>query len=1191
MSRDAGTSWLSQLRRTYRRAVSRTALEAVVLAGSRLLPIWLALLAVGMLIRPTPALAWTLAIAAWVAGVVVLVWAFRRILRRRSELLSFAAWLEEKANLSENELVNALELEQMPALDDPLARHLVGRVVNRAQETHKGLPLGSLLRQAKLPAPLAAALGSLAVGAFLFWLSPVSFNRSVTALSTPASVTPPYILIHVEPGNVSVERGESLYVRAVIDAPEKTEEAKLLVRGADGVWRTHDMSASKAGRAPATESGGPSRSVETFTYRLEDLQAGLTYLVSTKSQRSSEYQVEIREPLRALGYRKILDWPAYSRLSRQSEISSHGDLTALLGTKVTLQVTPTRPRAQGKLLWSSGREIPLGGDPEGHLEGRWTVTRADTYRVVLEDSLGARWISDPYLVTVLEDQPPVLRVLAPTGDMMMPPEMEIVLDVECVDDYGLGELALVYSRAWEQPKREQLGHWDGTREARVTHPWDLNSLGVLPGQGVTFYFEVSDNDDISGPKVTRSQVFTLRFPSMAEMYAQIEQDRTEDIQDLGEMLENQEELQKDLEEISRELKKETDLSWEKQQEVQKLVEQQKELGKQLDEVTQSMEQSLRNMEENALFTPDMIEKLQQIRDLVSEIQSEEFHEYLEAMQKAVENLDRNALQKAMEQFKFTQEEIRQGLDRTLELLQRLMAEEKLDRLMQEVERLAMEQKALNEQLEEGQKAPDSEELAEVDTETEREPGESEAEVEPGESEPPEGEIPAGEKQSEDSVLSEQDREADSELSDDQSQDGSQQEPRALSQEELDALRQEQERLAKEAEKLQEMFEQLKEMSRENLEQLAEMLEQMQQNQLQQAQQNMQGAQKSMKQGKQEESLRFGRQAQQNLQSMLSSLLQAQTMLQQGEAEEITRQLFALSNQIVNVSLSQERLMNREGKYPTDKLAVEEQNLLEGTRSSLDSLFALQRKTPVLGMEQARQMGEAVRKMENAVDYFEKGRRSPGVANAHESATALDDALRGLLEAQSSMCMNPSGNPSSSCQNQMQGLSNQQSRLNKQTQQMLGQAQGQRLSPNQSQQVMGLAARQEMIKKGLQDVSEQVGDQRDILGRLDDMVEEMEEIAREMRSRGIDERILRRQEKILSRLLTAQRSIRRQDQREERISRPGETLGDRPSPPPVPPRVTRREQILRGILRGGQDPIPSDYRQLVEEYWKALMSNP
>jgi hypothetical protein len=372
-----------------------------------------------------------------------------------------------------------------------------------------------------------------------------------------------------------------------------------------------------------------------------------------------------------------------------------------------------------------------------------------------------------------------------------------------------------------------------------------------------------------------------------------------------------------------------------------------------------------------------------------------------------------------------------------------------------------------------------------------------------------------------------------------------------------------------------------------------MLEQMkEENLLQQAKQNMQQAQQSMKACQNKKSLRFGREAQQNLEAMLQSLQQAQASLQQEQNEEITRQLFALSNDLVFISQTQEDLVGQEGKFPTERLAVEEQALLEGTRGSLDSLFAIARKTPILSMEQARIMGEAVRKMGEAVQYFERGRRNPAVAYARESAVALDDALRQLLDAQSSMCQTSScPNPSSSCMNKMQGLSCQQQKLNQQTQSLLGQAQGKRITPSQNQKVMGLAARQEMIRKGMEEVGEEIGSQRDILGRLDDMAKEMEEIAREMRTRGVDERILRRQEKILSRLLTAQRSIRRQDQREERMSRPGENPRNRRSPPALIHQVTRREEIMRGILRGGQDPIPADYRQLVEEYWKALMANP
>jgi hypothetical protein len=258
---------------------------------------------------------------------------------------------------------------------------------------------------------------------------------------------------------------------------------------------------------------------------------------------------------------------------------------------------------------------------------------------------------------------------------------------------------------------------------------------------------------------------------------------------------------------------------------------------------------------------------------------------------------------------------------------------------------------------------------------------------------------------------------------------------------------------------------------------------------------------------------------------------------------------------------------------------------------MDSLLALGKETPVISMGQARMMGEALRKMAEAVRHFEMGRRRPAEVYARESAESLDATVAGLLNTCNSMSMSSCPNPSSSCQNQLQGLAQQQSQLNRQTQGLLGQAQSQRLSASQGEELMRLAARQEMIRRGLEEVSQELGDQRNILGRLDDLVEEMEEATREMRRRDARERIMKRQERILSRLLTAQRSIRREDQREERISRPGRPSPQRTPPPPLRTQRTLRDALLRGILRGGQDPIPAEYRRLVEEYWKALMASP
>ena len=186
---------------------------------------------------------------------------------------------------------------------------------------------------------------------------------------------------------------------------------------------------------------------------------------------------------------------------------------------------------------------------------------------------------------------------------------------------------------------------------------------------------------------------------------------------------------------------------------------------------------------------------------------------------------------------------------------------------------------------------------------------------------------------------------------------------------------------------------------------------------------------------------------------------------------------------------------------------------------------------------------------------------------------------------------------SSCPNplaRMRSLSGEQESLNQETQQMMGQCQnGQRLSPSGSEgeRLLQAAARQEMIRQGLAELQQSMQNQSGMLGRLGDIGQQMEEVVEEMRHRGLDERVIRRQERILSRLLTAQRSLRKEGQKEERVSRTGVNPEDRVSPASFTPGPSDWEAMKRGILRGSQDPVPGDFRRLVETYFRSLGAQP
>ena len=53
---------------------------------------------------------------------------------------------------------------------------------------------------------------------------------------------------------------------------------------------------------------------------------------------------------------------------------------------------------------------------------------------------------------------------------------------------------------------------------------------------MSYFLEVFDNDAVSGPKSARTPVMTARFPTMAELYAGMEAEHSEEVVELKDIL-------------------------------------------------------------------------------------------------------------------------------------------------------------------------------------------------------------------------------------------------------------------------------------------------------------------------------------------------------------------------------------------------------------------------------------------------------------------------------------------------------------------------------------------------------------------------------------------------------------------------------------------------------------------------------
>ena len=118
-----------------------------------------------------------------------------------------------------------------------------------------------------------------------------------------------------------------------------------------------------------------------------------------------------------------------------------------------------------------------------------------------------------------------------------------------------------------------------SKETRYDYTFDLNELELDPGDEVTYFFEVYDNDGVNGNKPARTNLMLFSVPTVDEYEAMAEENDEAIKQELKEALEESKKIQEDMRKMREKLLQEKDLDWQSKKELEKLMERQEELEK------------------------------------------------------------------------------------------------------------------------------------------------------------------------------------------------------------------------------------------------------------------------------------------------------------------------------------------------------------------------------------------------------------------------------------------------------------------------------------------------------------------------------------------------------------------------------------------------------------------------------------
>jgi hypothetical protein len=354
---------------------------------------------------------------------------------------------------------------------------------------------------------------------------------------------------------------------------------------------------------------------------------------------------------------------------------------------------------------------------------------------------------------------------------------------------------------------------------------------------------------------------------------------------------------------------------------------------------------------------------------------------------------------------------------------------------------------------------------------------------------------------------------------------------------------------------------------------------------------MQEAGENLKQQLSQEAQQQMQQALTDLAGLYHVMLRSQMAMQMamqaeqaGQMRDLAADLLALSERQESLGLD---LPTNLRDVRVDELARRQHVILQGTMAVRDGLADVAGAAPQEVMRMLEQLDDLLEGQGRALDQLEDG-RARGARQASDASLAEMNRVVINLLTQAQMTGEGGGSGQQQMlSQQLRQMAEQQSGLNAMAEQ-LRQQQG-RLSEQlragmkrlqQGQQ--GLAGRARELAEDQRALGEEDG--RRLLGDLDQLAREMEGVGDDLAGGLITEETLRRQERILSRLLDMHNASRERDWARRRESRTADELfADQEG---VIRPEGDREQVEARRWRP-VDEAPPAYRDLVREYFREV----
>ncbi len=443
----------------------------------------------------------------------------------------------------------------------------------------------------------------------------------------------------------------------------------------------------------------------TFTYTFNNVQKETPFHLFSNHVTSDDYELNVLYKPNIANFDVSLDYPNYT--GRKDEtLTSIGDLVLPVGTKINWNFNALNTDDIALKFSSDNKLIAANRMSDQAFSFAKRAMKDELYKLFLSNKALPNADSLAYSISIIPDLHPKIEVkeFKDSSDNKM-----IYFVGDASDDYGLLSLSFNYRKS-NGNTQGQLQTIKLPKDAgKITgfeYNFDLSQLDIKPGDEITYYFEVFDNDAVNGSKSAKTNLMKFEMPSIQEMEEKADKNN-DDIKDkLKDAIKESKKIKEDFKKLREKLLQKDEMDWQTKKEMEKLMERQKDLQKNIDKAKENLEENMKNQEEMSKPDEEILEKQEKIQEMFENLQSEEMKKMMEEIQKLMEELNKDEALDKMEKMEMNDEELNMELDRLEELFKKLEVEAEMQKAIDKLNDLAEKQEKLAEETEKEEKPSD-----------------------------------------------------------------------------------------------------------------------------------------------------------------------------------------------------------------------------------------------------------------------------------------------------------------------------------------------------------------------------------------------------------------------------------------------------------------------------------------------------